>query len=69
MTYSKKVAIYPGLEVDRAMRCLDIYIEGRLESEAKLGIAGLGLFSYPDEPPYLYIYETSTQYTIRPAGE
>ncbi len=66
MKYDKKVVIYPGVEPNIGLHCLRVLLDSD-ESLRGLGIRNLAIFgSYSEEPPTLYIYETETQFTIRP---
>jgi hypothetical protein len=64
MTFTKQIRIYPGVDIDRAMRCIGQYVVS--ENAQRTGDASLTIYTNGTDE-VLAVYTTSTAYIIRKA--
>lgn len=63
----KKVVIYPGVDLQRALRCLTLYFE--TENAKRIGrnsVCLFGLGASENRTDYICVYSTKTAIVIRP---
>lgn len=64
MTFAKQLRIYPGVDVDRALRCISQYV--LTENAQTTGNASLTIYTNGTSD-VLAVYATPTAYIVRKA--